>query len=690
MKDKIMKIIYFVTAFMVAGAIILNGVTAPVMAATEIESLPRVDIDVSLSYDSDNLYLNYEDNLYTLPFSQKLKNDSKWLVYNTSSGGYYYNFSGWTNFVPEYTDKESDDLIPPLSMWFSPSEMRVYMFTGTNTSYNDYGQRGAIKSCYGSTFIFDNCQSYVALNYYDLADMSFNILGLISLEGKNGESLCGAYPQMYTNKTGGVNKYYNGTASVLFPNDLICVYSNTEISGFYEFDVNSNTIYTPDYYFRYQYLFYVEGVGYTFIDSARPLVDIIDNSDTYAYLDFSEVCNRRIWTSVDGVGWTYVNLVSSMYGDWQQISYEWFFDNVGGNFVAKLVYTTDLDYGVEPILPPEFLEEYFSSEVFDVEQIIYLLDYSVNYPKGEVPEADKDWFEVLVYATQSFKGDVVSFYRYYKSLQDDSLVKEFTNFLEQQTILNSFSDDYVFEYVFHDDGTYTPVHKVSLYGFVKLMNKSLINIDTDLNNMQLNLHNDLKSVFDNISLTNTYMESIDAAVKDLPDYTKQFNESIGVQKDILEALEKLESSPGTSAPGTSDTVINSNFDMVVFENWMNELDKSIDTIAKVEVFDEITDSTDIVGDVVDDVFDEVFDFEKAPELSQGADEVSGMISGAIGQLSTGSMLIGAFDYASNITSGVGFINANVNNFYEASSVMKPVFLSGAAMFVVNLVLRRKE
>ena len=686
MKDIIKKITYIVTVFVIIGVALFNAFMVPVMASTEVESLPRTDINVDVSYDSSNMYLNYDSNMYTIPFHYDMRYRDEnggpydmWLFWHDLNGNTVEYSNQW-GFIAKWTDMNAYGNLLSFSFWFSPSENRVYVFTHADSD-------SVIESYSGSTFHFSSdSQYYTSVNYWNLSDMSFHRLG--QLANSTTRKINGSTVYYRVSSGDIISGYVDSSyAWNYFPKDLLCVYSNYEISGFYEFD--NSSIHTPIYYFKYQYLFYVEGVGYTFIDSASPLDKIVDMQNGYSFMYFKEKCNAHTYTSSDGITWQNNTSVVGMYALYQQIDYKYFYDNVGGSMIAKLVYTTDNEYGIEPILPPEFLEEYFSSEVFDVEQIIYLLDYSINYPKGEVPEADKNWFDVLVYATQSFKGDIVSFYRYYQSLQDDSLVKEFTNFIEQQTILKSFTEDYVFEYVFHDDGTYTPIHKVSLYGFVKLMNKSLINIDTDLNNIQLNLHNDLKSVFDNISLTNSYMKSIDLAISDLPDYTKQFNESIGIQKDILAALEEIEGSSGSN-PSVSNPSVSTNFDMVVFENWMNELDKSIDTIAKVEVFDEITDSTDIVGDVVDNAFDEVFDFEKAPVLSKGADEVSGMISGAISQLATGSILIGAFDYASNITSGVGFINANVNNFYEASSVMKPVFLSGAAMFVVNLVLRRKE
>ena len=693
MKHKILKIAYFVTAFVLAGAILLNGVTVPVLAAVEVESLPRSDIDVEVTYDSTNLYLNYEDNLYSITRRQELyksydKYRDFWIYgYDTDGEILYTYLKNYLDKAPQYTDLVNSTLPAPVSFWFSPSENRVYSFTGTVIDGVEYGK---VKSMYSSSFIFDKYQGYCALNYWDLSDSSFHVLGLIAMYGGDDDYL-GIYPVMYVNGTGGINTYRNESGSnVLFPNDMICIYSSYEISGFYEADVNAGTVYTPNYYFQYQYLFYVEDVGYTFIDSAKPLVDIIDNSDTYVYLDFTDVCNRRVWTSVDGFSWAYVNLASGMYGDWQQVPYKWFFDNVGGSMIAKLVYTTDSGYGQEPIITPEFYEDFSTSEVFDMEQIIYLLDYFHVNDTEYVPGPNEDWFQVFVYAVQALKtGSVGSFYDYYLSIQDNAIFKEFYSFIEMETIMKSLSEDYVYEYTFFDDGSYKTTHKISIYNLLKMCVRSLVNIDTELNDMQLNLHNDLKSVFDNISLTNTYMESIDVAIADLPDYTKQFNESIGVQKDILEALEKIEIDVGSS-----DSVIAIDIDKTYLDSWLSELDSSIDNVAGLVVMDEMTDVFDTVvdssGNTVGTLSTFLDDVVKDENTLMQLDEVGVYVSSAMSSITKLKVLDSAFTYAGGLSNGIGFINAYADSFYNASGNYAPVFIVGSAMVCVNMFVRRRE
>ena len=686
MKSKFVKISYIFMALVVAGVILFNFVSVTVLAANEITSLPMIDVDVECTYDTDCVYMNHKERLYRLERSYSLKrvypniDYSEFLINYTVNGPYYDDLSGWQDFVPEFTDKESTGLMAPLSMWFSEQEMRVYCFTGTNTNYNNYGERGKIKSYYGSSFIFSTCSSFVALNYYDLSDGSFHPLGLISLQG-NSKALYGVYPDMYVNATGGINAYKdeNG-ASQFFPNDLLCIYSNYEISGYFEFGGEAGSLYTPNYYFAYQYIFYVEGVGYTFIDSARPLVDIVDNKDGYVYLDFSEVCNRRVWTSPDGYTWSYSNLASAMLGDLLQMPYKWFLDNVGGSVIAKLVYTTDLNYNEKPIIKPEYKDLIDVIESLKNSDLDYEVDKGTPDLGGPMDDTNFLWdLANKLWADAGLGSNVSGYFGI-----DEFTYSEFT----QTYIFNSLTSLYMPMYDYNT-GEYIS-DRITVLGALFGVYQNTFDNNLLLSNLQLNLHNDLKSVFDNISLSNYYLENLDSSLAALPDYSKKLD-------SILFALENISSKAPSS--GNSSVFVDLSAlqeyliaidDTSEIQELLLELDKSIDAVAKIEVFDEITDSSDIAGDVVDNVFDEVFDFENAPELSKGADEVSGMISGAIGQLATGSLLIGAFDYASNITSGVGYINANVNNIYQASSVMKPVFLSGAAMFVVNLVLRRRE
>lgn len=687
MKGKINKIVYIATSVMLITAVILCNFTVPV-EASEIESLPAVDVDIEVSYDSNNIFLNHNDNVYQIPFSYDIRlrdSDGKaydrWVASYMSDASYYYYTNTWSSHA-KYTDSDAYGNICPFSFWFSPSENKIYTVTGMD-------DLGKVVSFYDGTFHFDKVDlyRYIAFNCWDLGDMSFERIGLVSHHrSENYVAGVPVYMRLDSNYNFSsfydVNGYYRN-----FPADLVCIYSNYEISGFYEF--SNNTVFTPDYYFRYQYLFYVEGVGYTFIDSALPVTEIVDNSSSYALVYFEDYCNSHIYTSSDGVSWTKITSASTMYSFYTQLSYKWFFENVGGSFVAKLIYSNDDGYGKGALITPEFMESFVSDEKYSVSQIIYYLDYYLELPKEDLPNPEEDWFATLVYMTQSFRGDVVNFYRYYKSLQDDSLIKEFNDFIEQQTILKSFTEEFVYEYVFNDDGTYTPVMKTSIYGLLKMCVKSMVNIDTDLGDLQMNLHNDLKSVFDNISLSNFYLESINTVLGDMPNYTKKLDQ-------ILLALENLELSAPAGSGGVVDLSSLEQYliaidDTTEIQTLLQELDKSIDNIAQIEAVDELTDFFQFVdgeGDEVETKLSDLFKGVLDPENQSLIDDVGGFISSAVTSVTYGGLLSAAFENLSQSSDGIGWINSKVEGMYAVSGNLQPIFLIGVSMLCVNLIVRR--
>lgn len=684
MKSKIIKILYSVASVILVGVVMFH-ISIPVVAGTTVESLPNSDVDISVVFDSDNLMLEYEGNTYSMPFHYDIRYRDEngnpydmWLfAYKTDGTTKAYADKYWN--IAKWTDYDAYGNYLPFSYWFSPSEYRVYVFSHKS-------ELSVIESYSGSSFHFTGCTStFTAINYWDLSDMSFHRIGQLGMS--TGDIIDDVYHSYYLNSSYSVSGYVDSNFQWnSFSKDMLCIYSNYEISGFYEFDYGS--VYTPEYYFDYRYLFFVEGVGYTFIDSARPLDYIEDKNNAYAYIYFKEECNSHVYTSVNGVVWNECTLVNSMYSISQQIGYEYFYDNVGGEYIATLVYTNDSDYESEPLITPEY------GSLNDIINDLYNSDlpFDVDYNRPDIDidgDTDDPWYHIANIADSIFGSmfdtDIVS----WAGLQESFTLSDFVNLYE----LGSMTKTYMPVYDL-DSGEYV-YDILTEIGALNGIYRNTIDNNLLLDNIQINIHNDLKSVFDNISLTNTYMESIDAAITDLPDYTKHFNKSIGVEEEILDVLERIESSPGISlnpdSSGTSGTV--TNFDMTVFNNWMSELDSSIDNISGLVAMDEMTDIFDSVVDESGETIGSLSTFldgvNDEATISQ-LDDVGNYISAAMVSITKLKVLDAAFSYAGGLTNGIGFINAYADNFYAASGDYAPVFIVGTAMVCVNMFVRRRE
>ena len=243
------KFIYIFYSFVLSLSIFANFCMIPVQAV-DISCLPS-DVDLSVSYDTDNIYMNYNGFSYVIPRDGST-------LYTSSS---VYPYCTPTNF-----ESDSFGNFCPASYWFSPSTNCVYVLTSSRATYND-----TFNSFYPTDY------SFIARSY---SDGYFDFRCSSSLFVPKGtpivctrielDSMSSFQQAVPTWSSGLGDSFY-----FILPSDLLCIFSNYEISGFWEFK-SSDTVITPSYYFDYQYIFYVDGVGYTFIDSSRPL-KYIDN-----------------------------------------------------------------------------------------------------------------------------------------------------------------------------------------------------------------------------------------------------------------------------------------------------------------------------------------------------------------------------------------------------------------------------
>ena len=611
--EKLKKISYIATSFLLIAAMLLN-VSLTSVKASEISSLPA-DAGVEVRYDSDNIYLTYNGESWTI--------NRNTLVGSSAPTEYDYPLSWSKSFEMDHFGNAI-----PCSYWFSPSERNIYVvcslrFAGNSqyTWFYDANMNHKIQSYSDGSFYYVQSEDYDTfsnrsrLYVYQLNLSDMSVAKFKSVQDVDSSDVI----------------IDNG-----YPTDLVCLYSNYTISGFFELKP-SETCYTPNYYFDYQYLFYVEDVGYTFIDSALPLVSISHPDPTHALLKFDDVCNKHIYTSVDGIEWTALYTVSGMYSDNASVDYKWFYDSAGGISVYQLVYCNDGTFDDEPIVTPEY------GTVNDVVSNLW----SIVYYKSQ--------FEKLEYVAPNSKDWANAF---------------------EWFMYSSFSLDYVdFSFYHPNNGVKYSYSGISFRGLVEQIFYEMQNLRTVLNDEVDELtdvtHNDLKSVFDNITNTNLYLDKVIDTVEGLniPDYNyfEKLNELIGLQANIKQLLTDMEFA--VTLPENSD-IVSTPFDDTEILDSLVEIDKSIDYIGGLITYQTVTDVFEDLGDN-DDLL-----------------EVGDFINSAIASMASNTLLSGAFTYTDGITNGINWVNARVDSFYTASGNFKPVIILGAVFFVINLYIRR--
>lgn len=630
--------------------------------ASEVESLPAFSSDVELSYDSDGMLVKTSKYEQYLLFNQSLQfGDGYISSYNLDGSISYMTTS---DFFPKTVNKGS------CSYWYSPSESRIYVLSGyMDNIYN-------VRSYCDGMFSFGIVSKgyYMCLSYYDLSSGCFYPLSMIR-ERTGVEFRVGDYIDV------------DGVLKNL-PDDLVCIYSNYEISGFYEPNVSG--VFTPNYYFKYQYLFYVENVGYTFVDSALPLISITNSDPTKAILMFDDVCNKRVYTSFSGISWTELTNLNSMYSYNILLDYSYFYDAPAGNPVYVLVYSNDDGYD-EPLILPEYgdfedvsdlIKDYTFEEIIKVDSIIDELPIEDLGSIGNILNIAL----ILIEGDYSSLGDMlVNSSEYSYSIQDYLLIN---------SIYSELSSD-VSSYFYIDGGVIHAVEQTSLRTYIKSLSNDMDDLVLYVKILQIGLHNDLKSVFDNISVTNTYLHDIKKLVKDLPDYSKDF-------KELKEAINNIDMGdvsvtvPNINIPEIDVSDINIpdyTQELTDIQHLLENLELDVNVPASsfddTDILHYLTDiNTTIklmnspigVDDVVD-VFDGLSDDE-------GMLDIGNFVMNAIATIHTGKVLNMAFTYMGSLSNGIGWINGHVQSIFDASDVFRGVILLGVTMFTVNLIVRR--
>lgn len=380
------KIICFILIFALLTPVIVSA-AEPVVAPA--------DSGVSSTYDKNYIYITYQNKTYSCNRNQKINTYNGRIgcevFYDSDvneAGKYFYLLKDTTYEIQSYErsgEHTSYNRLPVslekthwndninVSYWYSPGLNRCYVFSGGYVYGKGIKGAGIISysasSSNGNSYLkMDNGGYYSSwvTNYYgvvvcsifdfndgsfksSMVDLSASSVRTPSVfyfvdENKIANASTVTIISSLSNRNFDYidNTYLSADVEYIenLPDDLVCVYSNHLISGFWQPDGTSNIV-TPSYYFSYQYIFKADKY-ILFVDSADKLKSIT-KSDSNALFTFATTCNKRIYYSLDGKTWTSLVDVQDMYSLTNTISSSYCFKD--DKSILQLLFTSDDDYG---------------------------------------------------------------------------------------------------------------------------------------------------------------------------------------------------------------------------------------------------------------------------------------------------------------------------------------------------------
>lgn len=624
-------------------------------AAPEVSTLPA-DIDIDVSYDADTVTFTYNNVTHSIDRNTRYE---------------YINSSSTSN--PTFLERTSTGYYIPASYWFSPSENRLYVFSGctdnsvsSETTLSDFcyilgyvpGSNNATTDIVGNFYLHNDAGGYNSTFMYFI-DYNFgyvcNTYKLYSDDGwSRDRNICYWYPNVA--KINGEDAYkvlgVSSTKRYYFPVDLICVFSNYEISGFYEFD--NSKVNTPSYYFNFQYIFYKEKYGYIFVDSAKRVREVgFPNNVNNPRFFFEDICNSYVYSSSDGVSWTLLTTTSTAYAKYFEVS-------TGTSWTDyTLIYTNDKNFG-SPLVTPDY------GSITDITD-------NLNDIVNDKPLSGRlvSLFTDMNVSDLLLRGVIADGFDMWIDSSDNS-----THIGPRGSAP-------------HDVSSVETFPSISMYLY-NLVNTEL-NIDTKLSALRTDLHADLKSIFTNITLTNQYLKRLSDNFDNLsfPDYS-------GKLDNIYNALLFQGSNSSLDSVGKYVQYIYS-----VSRDIRTRLDTIIDKMPSGSgSFDFDTDS---IVTAINDGSDTLHSDLKYIKALLTIDTVNNLfgddndsqnifnfVSKGIASIVSGSIISDALAFSTKTKDGIVYISSYVNKFYDAVPVYSSIVTVGASFFIIDMVLRRKS
>ena len=688
-------------------------------AAPEVSTLPA-DIDIDVTYDADTVTFTYNNVTHSIDRNTRYE---------------YINSSSTSN--PKFLERTSTGYYIPASYWFSPSDNRLYVFSGctdnsvsSETTLSDFcyilgyvpGSNNATTDIVGNFYLHNNAGGYNSTFMYFI-DYNFgyvcNTYKLYSDDGwSRDRNICYWYPDVA--KINGEDAYkvlgVSSTKRYYFPADLICVFSNYEISGFYEFD--NSKVNTPSYYFNFQYIFYKEKYGYIFVDSAKRVREVgFPNNVNNPRFFFEDICNSYVYSSSDGVSWTLLTTTSTAYANYFEVS-------TGTSWTDyTLIYTNDKNFGGDPLVTPDY------GDITDVTANLdsFLKDFDIISSSGRGSSITSLDYLIVEFPADnsllsSFVGSFTLDYVYYctykfyygsgtTSMPEYIHVYYFGGTVYDNVIVKSSSDtgnkffDFLNGTLIDPNNSYQLVStsKVPTFSmYFRLLNNTTSNIFTTLTAMRTDLHSDIKSVFKNITLTNQYLKKIFDSIDSLsipaasPDYSGRFDKLSAaldqLHNDLIyeEGVTKLPNVPQYLVYVYSVTKdIRTRLDTIISKMPSGSGSVDVDTDSIVTAINDGSDTLHsdlkyikalLTIDTVNNLFGDDNDSQN----------IFNFVSKGIASIVSGSIISDALAFSTQTKDGIVYISSYVNKFYDAVPVYSAVVTVGASFFIIDMVLRRRS
>lgn len=743
------RIISIVAALMVAVLVVYSyGSFRSYAAAPEVSTLPA-DIDIDVNYTSDAINFSYAGKSYSI--------DRKHNVNLIHYSGYRRDYNQPETFECSF----AGDLCSA-SYWFSPSEMRVYVLMSPSL-VSGFQIKSYISSSTYGTFVLKNKYDSSGLNNVHMISIDYSSGAAVYNVMSSPEAISywnaksdntKTYDNVYacSNNILYFNYYWTGylddnyfmKASLEYkaagelntsdyasnyhyiPNDLLCIFSNYAISGFYEPDTSK--VNTPDYYFNYQYIFYKEGYGYIFVDSAKRCKMVgFPNGVTNPRFYFDGEGNNYVYTSVDGITWILKSAYNTMYNSYFEVACGYEFTDY------TLVYTNDKSFGGDPLVTPSYGS--LSDITGDLPDISHNYGDNGNGQNGytvdhdDVLDVTNPLFTIIYGITSSIDSDVSSgvakVLSYILDETPDALKDNTLSTLLLQ--YNELTSRVTYDYVGTLNGKdyYNP--RTTIYGFVSDISLKLSNVQWYLNSLRTLIHSDLKSVFDNITLSNQYLKRIFDNLDSLsipaasPDYSGRFdklsaaldqlhNDLIyqegvtklpnvpqylvyvyGVTKDIRTKLDNINVQISDDIVTFRKAVI-SRFDPVT-----DKLDSIIAKIPSSSGGGGSFDDSNMVGSIVSlkaDISDNFTTLIKLLKNDtdgvEGIADLTSFLTTYVVSLGNAAYFTTLLDFADGVKNNVALINETMVTMVSDSGIFAPIFTLGAGFAVFSGLIRKER
>lgn len=682
--------------------------------AASVSSLPK-DLDISVDFDSDNIYVSYNGHDTTISRHTPTTFDNGYhYVYYSGTVYACKDYFAFGYFPPSaYTDSVRYTYLPSelekcngkvanASYWLDPVSNCVYVFTSSYSGY--YGMRSGISRMVDNYFVFPFSESItwpwvvtitridlvtnVVTHYFDYAYSTYNgtINGIFTYNTLFTFDYHGTFDpgDKYSNVRHQSPVYYYGSVaysacgkSYSLPSGTVCIFANHKIEGFFDYD--DSDVITPSYYFRYQYVFYKESYGFLFVDSSGKLDNIFQDRDTFDItLNFKNKCNFYCYFSSVGLSESWTNLVNynTMYSSSFKVPKVSNFVNPN-NESFKLIYCNDSDYGVSVKSWESFPDALDDLNTYDswVDAVYQITQTDNPYDSSSSSKSEKIAYTIfggLTGLASSFSlqfkdaWDIMSSLRSIPNEDADSVLMQSlllnTTFLKNAIIAPEYFN--YFEYD-KDSDSWVSIRQTSIYSLIK----TLVDYSSDhsvlLKAIRTENFNSFKLLSSNLSL----LYDVQSDIKDLVgsiDYNSSFRRINGSFRSLLNTLPSLAFDDSHVISAIKDISITTGGSSFNF-----------DDSAILSRLDSIRDRMNYTYKPV------LKDYDDDPEDDNTS--VVDFISNGISSVN----VIQPIALAPGVLAAITTVNSWITNIWDNLGKVQTVVILGLTFTVVDVALRRE-